>query len=731
MSIISSVHRLLDLWLADVPRASLQNFERIVDQLEGCSLIFLCSVNSEVRLSAIEILKKISAVSTPTDMIDKEDRHLGKADKLNFPYIPSLKRPLKEYNNLKPHNSRIISILKQISRDLLRRHYSDPASSRPTLSKDGEVLEKEYRKMLFSDPDALINIAGSSTAKDIKIWNRCFPDLTKAFYDYGLVQPLALAFRQLMNGIHILSPTISQSSDSTSKISSGTIKWPSEKSDKRLAIISDELIEQWSYYCIFAVSVSGIITVKDLQLIASGPVPSELAVETLFSSLLDFLGAERAFIRQVAVQALCGVHSCNYRLFLDLLEPHMVSCVAIMKNGNMSNNRKNSNVILMSAQKRSERQRQDLFHILSFVADFVDYEEFRSDSSFLSKLIFFIKQAARFLSIPEVQNEWDHQLLRYHFCGLVGRFYSHLVRAIYDTEGRKTFEEIIPFDLKLGLFRLCETWCGYGELSKLTRDREAYLMNQVLDQVKDINERAALTMLMEDQRMSLEIASLKAMCALSYGPLSHASIPANTFDLPNIIKWIKSIFSAPDSKIHPIAHLSLEHILSSNLEDEDLWNLVINECYNNPEDFTTVGFFLVLADMLYKNRPNPCSLAKICTLALYKIGDPDFTVRKAAAHLFTRLDQHFAGFNSALKTSYDIPHILDDFGAPLPEKDDSHIYIEADAHSVDELTPDSHLISRKIAAVFKSAQRGISTKWADQRKDLSLSVYFIIWLLIL
>ena len=528
-----------------------------------------------------------------------------------------------------------------------------------------------------------------------------------------------------MNGIHILSPTISQlqSSDSTSKGSSGTIKWASEKSsDKRVANISNELLEQWSLYCIFGVSISGIVTVKDLRLLINGPAPSELAVETLFTSLLDFLGAERTFIRQVAIRALCGVHSCNYRIFFDLLEPYMHSCLEIMKTGNSATNRRTNNPILMASQKRSERQRQDLVHILSYVADFVDYEEFRSESSFLSKMLLFIKQTARFLSISEVQNEWDHQLLRFYFCGLVGRIYSHLVRAVYDAGGRIALEDVFSFELRLGLFRLLETWCGYGELSNLTRNREAQLMNQVLGQVRDITERASLTTLMEDQRMSLETASLKAMCALSFGPLTHAIIRANTFDLPNIIKWIKSIFSAPDRKIHPIAHLALDRILSSNSDDIDLWNLVINECYIEPQNNASIGFFLVISDLLSQNKPNPLSLEKICILTLYKIGHPEWTVRKAAACLFTRLDQHFSGLDSASRPTYNIPHILDDFDSPLPDNDDSNIHFVS--QDVDELTPDSHLITRPTPAVYKGAQRGISSKWADQRKDLSLSVYF-------
>ena len=724
LSIVISINRLLDPWFDEIMHHKIGNIEEIIDHLEGCTLIFLCSINPEVRCSAINLLEKISFLLPPSHMESLEISSLSKNDKVRpNGYLPSLKRPLKEYKGLVTHKSRISDILKVIGMDLIRRNYADPASIGRTsfMTREEDLKEKEYRKALFERPNSLMHLAGSSSLKDTQLWSRCFPDLTRAFYDYGHIQPLALAFKHLMSGIHILSPTILQSSESGCKISSGTMKWASEKTDKRLTIISEELVDQWSFYCVFAVSVSGIVTEKGLKLLIRGPVPSELAIETLFNSLLDFMGAERAFIRQVAVQALCGVHSCNYRLFLDLLEPHMTACAAIIKLGNIPNNRKSGNSILVASQKRSDRQRQDLVYILSFIADFIDFEEFRSASSFISTLVPFIKQIARFLSIPEIQNEWDHQLIRCYFCALVGRFYSHLVAAIY-SNGRSAVEEIFSFELRMGLYRLFETWCGYGELSKQTRDREAYLMNQVLEQVKDINERASLTSMMEDQRMMLEVASLKAMCALSFGPLSHASITTNKFELSTIFNWIKSVFSAPDAKIHHIAHLSLDRTLSSNSEDEELWSLVVNECYIDPEDKTSLGFFLVLADLICQNKPTPCSLARLCTLTLYKIGKSEFKVRNAAARVFARLDQHFSGISNSQKFPSNVPPILDDYGSPWPEKDESRSNSQMGDQDLHELTPDSHLISRPIAAIFKNAQRGISSKWAEQRKDLSLSV---------
>jgi hypothetical protein len=106
------------------------------------------------------------------------------------------------------------------------------------------------------------------------------------------------------------------------------------------------------------------------------------------------------------------------------------------------------------------------------------------------------------------------------------------------------------------------------------------------------------------------------------------------------------------------------------------------------------------------------------------------TVRNAAACLFTRLDQHFAGLDSTSNLTYDISPILDDLDPQLPDNDQSQILSVSNLLSDDELTPDSHLITRPTAVVYKGAQLGISAKWADQRKDLSLSVCFCLFLMV-
>ena len=438
--IVLAINRLLDLWLIEINEYGVKETSKITDQLEGCSLIFLCSVNPAVRKSAIDIMSKSHTLTTnnrPTDdVLEKEN------DSPNFSKnwsIPSLKRPLKTFSGLVPHNSRFFLIFRKIGPDLVKRHYSDlKRASFPT--KEDEIRDKQYRKYLFSNEEALFHIAGSNSEKDIQIWTRCFPDVARAIFEYGYVRSIAFAFRQLLNCIHILSPTILQSSDSGSKISTGTIKWSAEKFDKKLTTVSEELIEQWSFYCILTVSVSGIITLEELRLQIGDNIPSELSVETLFNSLLEFFGVERNMVRQTAIHALECVHTCNYKVFLELLEPHMIACAALIKHGYIPNNRKNTNAFLVASQKRSDRQRQDLVYILSFIADFVDFKDLIIDSSFISKFVPFVRHLARFLSIPEIQNEWDHQLLRCYFCGLVGRFYSHLVNSIYHSDGRQHFE---------------------------------------------------------------------------------------------------------------------------------------------------------------------------------------------------------------------------------------------------------------------------------------------------
>ena len=707
------------------------HLESIVQKIEGCGLLFLTSYSPSIRAAGLQVLRKAASLDPRFESGARKPSTASQSSPITD-IRPTLKRPLKNSVGLVPHNSRILKIMKLGGLDLVKRHYAEPtfASNRNHQSKEADEEDKKHKSELFADRDPLLRILSSTHAKDVQIWTRCFPDLVRWFFDYSSPQVLSVCLSQILSRVNALVASISTGADANSqRLSTGTVKWNTpEKIDRKSTVtLTDDLIDQWSFYISFACANSGIVTVPELRLNhLHGTHLSEGLIKNLLSMLMDLLASERNSIRRSVVTALGCINPSSYNIFLHQAIPHLIASIEHMKPMPKLDVRKSSSSISSVMHKRQERIRMELVHVLSFAADFVDSPEYRNDPSIITKITHYIKQLARFLSNPDVQNEWDHQLVRYYFCGLVGRFYSHLLKAIPVSQGRKAIEDILPFELRMGLFRLFETWCGYGPLADSTRDREAKMMLHVLDQVKDTRERGNLTIMMEDQRKALEVASLKAMASLCYGPLVHASTLTIRFNHHTVISWIESIFASADLKLHPIAQLSLEYVLTSNVDHHELWDLVIRRCYTEKVDSqVAVGFFLVLVDIFCRNGPHPCSITKLCTLALYKIGDRNLNVRKAAARLVISLDGHFAG-TPGHRVESTIPIFMDDFDAPvIPEEevtDLSPLPEHLARLETLNVTAESVMISSQLSAVYREAQMSISERWAESRSEITLSV---------
>ncbi|KAJ3051993.1 Cell morphogenesis protein PAG1, partial [Quaeritorhiza haematococci] len=287
----------------------------------------------------------------------------------------------------------------------------------------------------------------------------------------------------------------------------------------------------------------------------------------------------------------------SYQVFLEDIQPYMKSAVDDMRARLVTTSRmdlgRKTTVSHQNAQtahmKRLERLRMEVTHLLSLVADFADHEVYRKNEALMGGVINYVRETARFLSDPEIQLEWDHQMLRYYFCGFAERFYDHLVTSLpmsvslpgggsgNPPSGVETADRYFPFDTRYKLFKLFEQWCGHGQLSGSTRDREAKMMLAVLDQVKDMRERGALTATMEEQRKALEMASLKAMACLCKGPIVNPRNPGIGFDLGALVAWVDSILASPDEKFHPIARQALEALLTFNKSNAQLLEDIVKQ----------------------------------------------------------------------------------------------------------------------------------------------------------
>ncbi|KNC98027.1 uncharacterized protein SPPG_06446 [Spizellomyces punctatus DAOM BR117] len=679
------------------------------------------------------------------------------------------------------------------------------ASTRSEHQKLQQQQRQQQYLNVVSAKDTLIHIAGSDVQQDAIIWNRCFPDLIKWCFQYASPRTLQLCLRDVCSRLLVMQASIVSAAEQTGgagKVSTGTVKWANDRTgfggsgtNKGLTgtvlSLTDEMVDQWKVYMVFAcasieitrataetsaghgvVGVSGSFLERDrtdpfsmepgapqrLLSKATGSAQPIASAHQLFQMVFPLLSSERSSIRQAAVTSLGAIHWLSYQTFLEDVQSYMKSVVddlrakaAMGKGENKDSGRKagSSQALAQTAQtKRFERVRMELTHVLSLVADFVDHVQYRRNDSLMTGVITYIREMARFLSDADVQLEWDHQMLRYYYSGFIERFYDHLVAAVDSSDDGTNFsresenmERYMPYDLRLGLFRLFEQWCGYGQYRGRTREREAKMMLSVLDQVKDIRERGALTSTMEEQRKALETASLKAMAALCKGPIVNPRDSAVGFEFKALVSWIDSIFASPDEKFHVIARAALEALLTHNRKNEQLLSDVVRQCYiGDVHSNVTVGYFMALVDIFVREEAYPCAPSRMCALALYKAGDPNLHIRRGSVRLLRAIENRFWG-DKTNKAKYGVVrNLVKEFFGPPPQLSD------LDAHMLEHrLDPDGNdgwddeaaimaamalideehatyeaaAIASSLPIVYKYAQAMVSARLASERGEMT------------
>ncbi|KAJ3161216.1 Cell morphogenesis protein PAG1 [Geranomyces variabilis] len=595
--------------------------------------------------------------------------------------------------------------------------------------------------------------------------------------------------------------TSGTSSKSNTNIT-GTVKWVNDRtglgisatsgkpSAPSLLPLTDEMVDQWKVHMVYACAcieinraadgdagLHSVIGVRGSYLDRSRnePMPHETPTRNgnvmlqpigsgrqLFQMVFPLMSSERSAIRQAAVTSLGAIHWLSYQTFLEDVQPYMRSVVddlrtraALARGEIRESSRKagSSQALAQSAQtKRFERVRMELTHVLSLVADFVTHVQYRRNETLMAGVITYVRELARFLSDQDVQLEWDHQMLRYYFSGFIERFYDHLVAAIEQPveaqggygdhpERKETVEQYLSFDLRLGLFRLFEKWCGYGQFSSRTRDREAKMMLSILDQVKDIRERGALTSTMEEQRKALETASLKAMAALCKGPVLNTRDPDLSFEFRTLVAWIDSIFSSPDEKFHVIARAALEALLTHNRMNEQLLIDVVRQCYvGDINSNVTLGYFMALVDIFVREDAYPCTPSRMCALALYKMGDPNLHIRRGAVRLLRAIEDRFWGDRTERGKYGAVKNLVKEFFGPPPQLEDLEAHMmqrEYDHEGWDDeaammaamalideehATYEAAAVTSSLPIVYKYAQALVSARLASERLDLTFEM---------
>jgi hypothetical protein len=108
-----------------------------------------------------------------------------------------------------------------------------------------------------------------------------------------------------------------------------------------------------------------------------------------------------------------------------------------------------------------------------------------------------------FFFLEEVQNEFDFQKSRIHFCILIEQLFSKSKRNCANSD------VLNQFKMRIDLYKLCESWSGFGSRGEHLRETEANVVNKMLDSISDSRERAKLSSTVVEDRKILVSVSIQ------------------------------------------------------------------------------------------------------------------------------------------------------------------------------------------------------------------------------
>ncbi|KAI9472344.1 MAG: cell morphogenesis C-terminal-domain-containing protein [Benjaminiella poitrasii] len=560
----------------------------------------------------------------------------------------------------------------------------------------------------------LLQIAASDNPLDITLWNTWLPTLFKLCYKQ--FPDITAKTRQNMCArILQIQPSISAVVETAT--ATGTL---SVAKNSQRAATADQ-IEQWRIYLVFSCATA-VPVAPSFWPRKSTATTDISSPRDLFRLLVPYLTSEHRQVREAVIEGLGQINAGVYAALMSELEPHLK---VILDDGKQRNNQK---PYQNKRSKKNDRLRISLMNLLEMTAHCLT-----DDDKPMSVVMSYIKETKSFLMDTEVQIEWEYQRLRIHLCGLVDKVYE----GILQLENPST---VMSFETRLSLYKMMEEWCGYGMAAKTAQQREATMMRDVLEQCKDLKERASMTQVMEEERKALELASLSAMATLLRGPLyaylgqKKARQAIIQFDTLNVLRWIDAMFESRESKYHAIARQALEAVMMYNQDQSILLDDIIEQCYaGNPKLEFTQGYFNALAEIVIRVENYPCHIHQIMSLALFKTGDAKKAIRKTAIQLLKVIEERvFAdscakeyeiGITSSLPAIYKHTQTLLSARLALDHPEQTHSMLSEITQRFEHISPNSQ---REVLTYMLPWHRKVDLMVGPHDTELSASAYIVL-----
>ncbi|KAE8151767.1 cell morphogenesis N-terminal-domain-containing protein [Aspergillus avenaceus] len=617
-----------------------------VEEIESHGLFFLCSQSRRVRAFAITVLR----------LITEFDRALGK------------------------ENTRIIKILEVDSHQIL-----NVSDEQLTVAERSRIQKGKRRS---ASQNTLIELCSSEVSYDSTLWSKVFPNIIRISFE---TCPFAVTLgREIVCARLVqMHKTITGLAESPQYQAYGPLDPMQPRPLGRSHMTAEILVEQWKLYLVMACTTVNSVGAQSQSQLANaqharksskGSQQSQdkiSSARSLFAFVIPLLSAERASIRHAIVVALGSINKNLYRTLLESLQYAVTTCNEEAKVRIGSHHRSPSS---SKRNRRTDRLRTEVTHVYKLTSHFLKEPEVYGDDWIVNNLVTYAKDLRIFLSDSEVQNDWEFQRLRFHYCGLMEELFEGINRT-------KDPSRWIPFESRKSAFSLMEDWCGYSPNQTQISQKEENMRKFANSHQREAGELRNTAAAMEIEKKNLRAAALSAMASLCAGPISITTESGSVlqFDVGRMLAWIDGIFNTISDKWHSIGRRALKNLIIHNKEHSYLLERSIEMCYVAERPKALESYFEVVSEMLIEQTDYPLGFWRILGAVLVTLGNQKREIRMKSAKLLRILEERQQ--KSSRLQDFDI------------------------------------CISDKTTAVYKLAQFETSKRLATQHSDLAFTLF--------
>lgn len=444
-----------------------------VEEVESHGLFFLCSQSRVVRSFAITVLR----------LITEFDSALGK------------------------ENTRIIRILEADSQQIL-----DVNDEHLTVAERSRIQKGKRRS---ASQNTLIELCSSEVSYDSTLWSKVFPNIIRISFE---TCPFAVTLgREIVCARLVqMHKAITALAESPQHPQYPPIDPAQARLLARNNTTAEIMIEQWKSYLVMACTTLNSVGAQSQSQLANAQHTRKSSkgsqsfdkigsARSLFAFVIPLLSAERASIRNAIVVALGSINKYLYRILLESLQYAVTTCNEEAKIRIGTHHRTPSSP---RRSRKTDRLRTEVTHVYKLTSKFLKEPEVYNDDWIVNNLVTYAKDLRIFLSDAGVQNDWEFQSLRFHYCGLMEELFEGVNRT-------KDPSRWIPFEARKSSFSLMEDWCGYSPNQAQISQREEHMRKLAIAQRQEAGgELRGATAATEIEKRNLRAAALGAMASL-------------------------------------------------------------------------------------------------------------------------------------------------------------------------------------------------------------------------